>query len=73
MQAQHLLAVLLTACDSKQRPVIDGASSTLNDAVQELVTVGAPAKSSLTPFPDLGTIYDDVINAAREDIGAESA
>jgi len=73
VDAQHWLSVLVTACGSKQRQPIEAASSRLNDAVNQLTTAGAPARKGGAPLVDLADIYEDVIKAARQDIGAESA
>jgi hypothetical protein len=76
VDAQHWLAVLATACGAKQRPAIDQAGARLNETVDRIVKSGSRAldKRELLSGPvALTDVYDDVVAAARDDLGTQSA
>ena len=70
VEAQHWLSVLVTACDARQRPAIEAASTKLNGEVEGFALHARGVAAA--PF-DLKELYRDVINAAREDLGVEAA
>jgi hypothetical protein len=69
IEAQTSLSVLLTACGSPQRPAIEAATSRLNDALERLSTDTPNLQGVGSVLDLLCGLYDDVIAAAREDIG----
>ena len=74
VDAQHWLAVLTTACGTRQRTRIEHASSTFNEAVDRLIQHGPQTidKREVRFGPQaFSTVFDDLVAAAREDLGTE--
>jgi hypothetical protein len=76
VEAQYWLSVLTTVCGAKQRLAIERASASLNSTVEQIVQSPPQELSMQEPRRkrgDLSAIYDQVLAAARDELGPQSA